>query len=69
MPDDTHDAILVELRYIREDLCEVKAGLGCINGRVRETEKDVAGLKVKAGVWGALGGIIAGAAAAFGLGR
>ena len=66
---DDHEAILVELRYIREDIGEIKTSLTGINGRVRETEKDVARLNVKAGVWGALGGIIAGVATAFGIGR
>jgi len=66
---DDHEAILVELRYIREDIGEVKTCLTDMNGRVRETEKDVAGLKVKAGVWGALGGVLAGVATAFGIGR
>ena len=66
---DDHEAILVELRYIREDIGEIKTGLANINGRVRENEKDVARLQVKAGVWGALGGILAGVATAFGLGR
>ena len=66
---DEHEAILVELRYIREDIGEVKTCLADMNGRVRDTEKDVARLQVKAGVWGVIGGALAGFAAAFGIGR
>ena len=49
--------------------CGINERLDSINGRVRENEKEIARLQVKSGVWGALGGLVAGLAAAFGLGR
>lgn len=68
--EDRHDAIRVELRYLAKGMDGLSGQLGDIdrkidkiNGRVRDNEKAIAGLQVKAGFWGAVSGAITAALA------
>jgi hypothetical protein len=76
MGDLTRDEFLVHVGYLREDIAEVKAHLGTLNGRTRMAENQIAVLHSRAAEseveakkhggssgakWGAgLGGAIAG---------
>lgn len=76
MPDD-HDAILVELRYIREAQDRLLDGQAKINGRVRATEIAIAEVRSEAKniarvagtITGGLSGTVTALAAYFGIGR
>ena len=46
--------------HILEELKRINVGVDALNTRMAALEREVSALQVKAGVWGALGGVLVG---------